>query len=209
MFESLKNAIGIGGAKRHSVVPSVDPKSASGRSGPAMQGTVGGREWRLEIGKSSRDYIKGTELRGRAELGLPDDIAVMVISRQLKNELDSRAFALYTDSLQTIVDPSLPEEMRWLSIYDEVGWEGLGHPFLNNYAVLTSNREHAMSWVGPEIVNLLMDWPTLNPANPKILMLLRGKAYLRMQHTAGDMATLEHASTLFACACEQAHRSLI
>ena len=175
-----------------------------GRGGYQIEGKVGSKAWRIEQGQPSRDFIKGTELRARAELGVRDDVAVMVMSRQLKNSLDKRAFALYTDTLQTVVDPSLPEEMRWLSIYEEVGWESLGNEFLNHYAILADKRENATAWVTPELVSGLTTWPVMDPDAPKILMLLRGKAYLRMQCAPGDLPTLEHATLLFTTACELA-----
>lgn len=233
MFESIKNAFGFGSNPRsdapakagNSVGSSAVSLSskvsewasmqglsfsqrADGRGGYQVEGKIGAKPWRMEQGKPSRDFIENCELRARAELGIRDSVAVMVMNRQLKNDLDKRAFALYTDSLQTIVDPSLPEEMRWLSIYEEVGWESLGEAFLNNYAILAENREIAMAWISPELVNLLMAWPEHNPASPKILMLLRGKAYLRMQHVEGDMPTMEHASTVFTTACELALTTL-
>jgi hypothetical protein len=177
---------------------------ADGRGGYHVEGKVGGKTWRMEQGKPSRDFIKGVELRARAELGLREDVAVMIMSRQLKNDLDKRAFELYTDSVQTMVDPNLPEEMRWLSIYEEVGWESLGKPFLDHYAVLADDRENALAWISQELADMMMAWPHLDPAAPKILMVLRGKAYLRMQFAEGDMPTLEHASALFVTACELA-----
>ncbi len=233
MFESLKNAMGFGSNPKvdtslksgnlqgpGTASPSTKASEwastqgfgfsqrTDGRGGFQMDGKIGDKPWRMEQGKPSRDFIKNCELRARAELGLSDGVAVMVLNRQLKNELDKRAFALYTDSLQTMADPHLPEEMRWLSIYDEVGWESLGKPFLNNYAILAEDRETAMAWIRPELVNLLMAWPDDNPANPQILMILRGKAYLRMQHVEGDMPTVEHATTVFTTACELALSSL-
>lgn len=177
---------------------------ADGRGGYQLDGKIADKTWRMEQGKPSRDFIKNSELRARAELGLRDGVAVMVMNRQLKNDLDKRAFALYTDSLQTIADPNLPEEMRWLSIYDEVGWESLGEAFLNHYAILAENRETAMAWISPELASLLMAWPEHNPATPKILMILRGKAYLRMQCSEGDLPTMEHATRVFTTACELA-----
>jgi hypothetical protein len=232
MFESIKNALGFGSnpkadkATKSHILPGASqfPPSkvsewasmqglgfsqrADGRGGYQMDGKIGDKPWRMEQGKPSRDFIKNSELRARAELGIRDGIAVMVMNRQLKNDLDKRAFALYTDSLRTIADPNLPEEMRWLSIYDEMGWESLGEAFLNNYAILAENRETAMAWISPELVNLLMAWPEHNPATPKILMILRGKAYLRMQFTEGDIPTMEHATTVFTTACELALSSL-
>ncbi len=173
-----------------------------GRSGHHVQGHIGGKAWRMEQGKPSRDFIKGLELRARGELDVESDVSVMVLSRQLKNALEKQAFEHYTDSLQTIADTRLPEEMRWLSIYEEVGWESMGETFLNQYAVLSDNRDQAQAWLGQDLINLLVSWPSSDPAIPKILMLRRGKAYLRMQYTDGDIATLEHATHLFTTACE-------
>lgn len=229
MFESLKNALGLGKASnaRQGKTAAANGKSVAnpvsewantqglafserrdGRGGYQIEGKVGGKAWRIEQGQPSRDFIKGTELRARAELGVQDGVAVMVISRQLKNDLDKRAFALYTDTLQTVVDANLPEEMRWLSIYEEVGWESLGNEFLNHYAILADTRENAMAWVTQELASGLTTWPVMDPAAPKILMLLRGKAYLRMECTPGDIPTLEHATLLFTTACELALNNL-
>jgi hypothetical protein len=36
----------------------------------ALQGKFGGKPWRMELGRPSRKYIQGEELRGRAELGV-------------------------------------------------------------------------------------------------------------------------------------------
>jgi hypothetical protein len=175
-----------------------------GRGGHHLEGTVAGKVWRMEQGKPSRDFIHGIELRARAELDLAEDAAVMVMTRALKNDLDKRAFALYTDTLQTTADPNLPEEMRWLSIYEEVGWESLGDAFLNDYAILADTRDNAMAWISPELADLLNNWPSQERGTPKILMLLRGKAYLRMQYTDEDMATMEHATAVFTTACDLA-----
>lgn len=232
MFESLKNALGFGTS------PKVDKgekpstlsgtsqfrpskvsewasmqglgfsQRADGRGGYQMDGKIGSKSWRMEQGQPSRDFIKSSELRARAELGIRGGLAVMVMNRQLKNDLEKRAFALYTDTLQTIADPNLPEEMRWLSIYEEMGWESLGEAFLNNYAILAEDRETAMAWISPELARLLMSWPDHDPATPKILMILRGKAYLRMQYTEGDIPTMQHATTVFTTACELALSSL-
>lgn len=176
----------------------------SGGKGYKLEGQIGGKPWRLERGRPSRDFIKGEELRARAELGVREDATVMVINRVLKNDLDKRAFAIYTDSLKTLVDPNLPEEMRWLAMYEEVGWESLGEAFLNNYAILAGNKEDALAWISPQLVKAVISWPVPNPQTPFILMLLRGKAYLRMQYDTDDTPTLEHATTVFTVACELA-----
>ncbi len=228
MFSKLKSALGLGNKSKDAATNAVANSTILGASklsqwasgqglsfsnreggrGYQMEGKIGGKPWRMERGRPSRDFIQGEELRARAELGVRNDVAVMVMTRQLKSDLDKRAFALYTDTLQTVADLSLPEEMRWLAIYEEMGWEGLGKSFVNHYAILANSRENAMAWVSQDLVNSLMAWPDMDPASPKILMLLRGKAYLRMQYTQDDQPTLEHAVSVFTAACEQALSNL-
>jgi hypothetical protein len=225
MFKSLRNALGLGGAEdiksstptsqRPAAKPRVSDNVSEwasthgfalsarpdGHRGYQVEGKVAGKDWRIELGKPSRDFIKGTELRARADLGVRDDV-VMIMSRSLKDQLEKRAFESYTDALQTIADPLLPEEMRWISVYEEVGWEALSDSFLNNYAVLSDDRSSAMAWVSQELVDLLLAWPLFDPSTPKILMLLRGKVYLRMQISEHDLPTIEHATKVFTTTCE-------
>ena len=171
-----------------------------------LTGQVRGKPWKLECGPSSRDYILGDELRARAELGVNGDAAVLIMNRPLKESLEKRAYAIYTDSLQTMADPSLPEEMRWLAMYEEFGWSSLVPEFWDRYTVLADQREHALASIDNNLAELLLSWPQPGPdaQNPFILMLLRGKAYLRMQYVPGDIATLQHAAVTFTSACDVA-----
>lgn len=172
----------------------------------SMHGKVGGRPWRMELGRPTRDYILGEELRARAELGVNDDVGAMIINRPLKEALERRAYSMITDTLQTTADPRLPEEMRWLAMYDEIGWEGISDRFWARYAVLSDTREHAVAWVDQRLVELLMAWPepAAVPQVPFMVVLLRGKCYLRMQYLPAETSTLEHATTVFLHACENA-----
>jgi hypothetical protein len=176
------------------------------KDGLALQGKVEGRPWRIEIGKPVRKYIEGEELRARAELGIDENLSVLVINRPLKDALEKQAYSMFTDTLQTTADPSLPEEMRWLSMYDEVGWDALPNPFWHRYSVLSDKREHAIAWIQPDLANLLMDWPQPGPeaSVPFMVLLLRGKAYMRMQYQPAAMPTLQHAAAIFTRACESA-----
>jgi hypothetical protein len=175
-----------------------------------LEGRIRGKRWRMELGRPSRNFIRGEELRGRAELAVDEDAAVLVLNRTLKEALDKQAYSIYTDHLQTSVDPKLPEEMRWLAIYDEVGWDTLPEPFWERYAVLADRRENALAWVDDALAKTLMDWPTPGPTaeTPFMLMLLRGKGYLRMEYQPPNMATLQHAALIFTTACESALEGL-
>jgi hypothetical protein len=113
---------------------------------------------------------------------------------------------MITDTLQTTADPRLPEEMRWLAMYDEIGWEGPSEKFWARYAVLSDKREHALAWVDDPLIEMLMAWPEPAPVAqvPFMIVLLRGKCYLRMQYLPAETTTLEHATSLFTTACENA-----
>lgn len=179
---------------------------SSGQS-VAVKGKFGGdKPWRLELGKPSRQYIHGEELRARAELGVNEDVAVLVISRPLKESLEKKAYSLYTDSLQTMADPSLPEEMRWLAMYTEVGWESPPPEFWERYAVLADKRENAQTWLGPDLIRQLIHWPEPGPTPdvPFLILLLRGKSYLRMEYRPADIAIVQHAAAIFTAASEAA-----
>jgi hypothetical protein len=172
----------------------------------AVEGRVGAKPWRMELGKPMRGFIRGEELRARAELGLPEDLAVMIMNRPLKEALEKKAYSIITDTLQTTADPNFPEEMRWLAMYDEVGWPSLPGSFWNRYAVLADRREHALAWIDPALAQLMMDWPepAPSPEVPFILVLMRSKAYLRMEYRPAEMSTLQHAAQVFTSACESA-----
>ena len=171
-----------------------------------LEGKIRGKRWRMELGRPTRNFIRGEELRGRAELGVDEDAAVLVLNRALKEALDKQAYSIYTDHLQTSVDPNLPEEMRWLAMYDEVGWEGLPQVFWDRFVVLADRRENALAWVDSTLATATLEWPEPGPTaeTPFMLMLLRGKGYMRMEYQPPNMATLQHAALIFTTACENA-----
>lgn len=180
----------------------------AGSQGMVLDGNVGGRPWRLNIAPSSRTYIQGDELRARADLGISQDVAVLVMNRKLKDALEKQAYQIYTDSLQTSLDSSMPEEMRWLSVYDEVGWDSLPIEFWTRFSVLTDRRENAQRFIDAGLVKQLMEWPQPGPEadDPMLILLLNGKAYLRMGYKPATLPTVRHAAQLFTAACEAALR---
>lgn len=171
-----------------------------------LEGRIHGKRWRMELGRPTRNFIRGEELRGRAELGIDEDAAVLVLNRSLKEALEKKAYSMYTDSLQTQADTNLPEEMRWLSMYEEVGWDSLPQDFWRRYAVLADRRENALAWIDAPLAAMMLEWPEPSPSDetPFMLMLLRGKGYLRMEYQPADMPTLQHAAQIFTSACESA-----
>ena len=79
----------------------------------------------------------------------PQASTIIIMSRPLKEILEKYAYLLYTHSNQTDASPSLIEEMRWLALYPEVGWESTLDLFWKRFAMMTNHRGHAMNWVPP------------------------------------------------------------
>lgn len=177
----------------------------SGR-GMSLEGHVSGRPWRLQLGSPSRHYIRSQEVRARADLRIDPDVAVVVMSRPLKEALEKQAYRIYTDNLQTSVDSHLPEEMRWLAIYEEIAWDGPPEGFSERFAAMAARRENALAWLSPALARLMLHWPPPAPAPevPFMMLLMRGKAYLRMEYSPADLATLQQAALVFTSACESA-----
>ena len=174
--------------------------------GFGIQGMLHGRPWKLERAAASRDYISGEEIRGRADIAVDPQATIVIMNRPLKELLEKRAYALYTDSLETQASPTLMEEMRWLALYPEVGWERLPDSFWYRHAVMASDRAQAMAWVTPELAKLLTSWPepATDASVPFIVMVMRGKAHLRMQLTPTDEKTLDHVNDVFMAAAQSA-----
>jgi hypothetical protein len=175
-----------------------------------LQGQVVEHPWRLESGAPSRDYMQGTELRVRAELALNPDAHVMVISRALKEELEGRVYGAITNSLQTTVDQSLPQEMRWLSIYEELRWPQMPASFVRAFAVVGEDLDTARHWVNAALVSQLMrDQQRVPPGQvPLVLMVSDASVSLRMQSSACCLPDLEYAMGAFLAACVVATHQL-
>jgi hypothetical protein len=172
----------------------------------ALSGRVGNKAWRIENGKPSRSFIRDHELRARAELGLPSDIALMAINSSLKDALEKKAFAAYTQSLQTVHDGAMGEELRWLTLYDQVRTSDWGGAFNARMVVLAGEPAQALRWMDATLRHQLLNWPseTVTADTPLILHIARGKLYLRMQYDSGDIPTLEHAVRTLVWASESA-----
>ncbi len=174
-----------------------------------LGGDIHGHPWRLECGTPTRDYVQGLELRGRADVGADLDAAVMVINRPLQETLEKKAYSAITDTLQTAVSSDLPEEMRWLSMYEEVAWPGLPASFRAHFMVVAERVEHAQRWIHAPVVSQLLnavegEGGAERAQSPLVLMLARGRVYLRLEHTQRSLAEIAHARQLLLVAGQAA-----
>ncbi|WP_394788565.1 hypothetical protein [Rhodoferax sp.] len=171
-----------------------------------LDGPVEGSSWRLERTAPARDFIMEAELYGRADLGLPDEVAVMLINRPLMDDLEKRGYEQAIHSVQTTLDAELPEEVRWLALYDQVGWSTAPMEFWDRYAIVADSRGHAQQWLDGDLMPLLLNWPTsaVQQITPFILQIQHGRVYLRMEYAHADLPTLQHAVAVFQQACASA-----
>jgi hypothetical protein len=137
---------------------------------------------------------------------LPEDVAIMLINRPLKESLERRVYEQATHGVQTSVAVDLPEEARWLSLYDQVGWNTAPMAFWEHYALVADTRAHAQQWLEGPLMELLQAWPTsaVQQTTPFILQVQRGRIYLRMEYAQADVPTLRHAVAVFTQACVSA-----
>lgn len=179
----------------------------------ALNGHLAGHLLRLECGPSTRDYVQGLELLGRADVGADPDAAVLVLNRQLHETLEDRAYDAITNTLQTTVNAMLPEEVRWLALFEEMAWPGLPTSFRRQFVVVAERMDVARRWVHAPLVSQLLDWHEANPGegraqSPLLLMLVRGKVHLRMERTQRSLGEAEHALQLLRVGAQAALQNL-
>jgi len=183
-------------------------KRAKEDEGFVLDGSVAGRPWRLEWGPPQRAYITGHELRLRMELQLPSGLQMLVMTRALMESLERETFERYTESNQTLIDVSTPEEMRWLAMFPKVNFD-IPKPVRSHYAGVAADPVAAANWVdaefGQQLVNAAAD--VLREQPPFVLMTLRGRVYLRLQLEEPSPAALEQIIQLFQSAAAGALRA--
>ena len=139
--------------------------------------------------------------------GLAADLQMMVLSRTLFDLLEHETFEDFTQSTQTYVGSSVPEEMRWLAMWPRASLTGQ-REVRRQFGALGVVPEVAGSWVeGPLGERLLAAQQGLLQAQPPfMLMCHRGRLYLRMELEQAGAADLAAAVSIFAVAAQQALR---
>lgn len=179
---------------------------ARGGDGFILQGEFDKRSWALEVGPSTRDFISGRQLRASLKVASDPKIAVVVMNRGLKDALDELVFKLYTDSVQTMASAEMPDEMRWVTVFDEFGWEGPPLEFWERYSVMAGKRAHATALLDEQLCEALMAWTDQEPgqAAPFTMNMFRGKIQLRMGYQPPTLTTVQFALGALLTASETA-----
>ena len=182
-------------------------KRAHDDAGFVIEGQLDGRDWRLEWGPPQRAYIEGHELRLRMELGLSQDLQMLLMSRPLLETLERQTFERYTEQMQTHIDLATPEEMRWLAMFPKVTLS-LDKEVRRRFAAVASSPPAGAAWIAGPLAEQLAEVAQgpLPAETPLVLMTLRGRVYLRLQLAEPDVATVAAMVSLFEAAAAQAVR---
>ena len=175
--------------------------------GFVIDGGMDSKPWRLEWGAPQRFYIEGHELRLRMELGLPPQLQLLLLSQPLRETLERQTFERFTESTQTVIDGTTPEEMRWLAMFNKVTFAASKNVRMR-FGLVGNSAPVASSWVEGSLAKQLEDAAgnLLQAEPPFVLMLLRGRVYLRMQLAVPDLDAVRQAVGVFEVAVLQAVR---
>jgi hypothetical protein len=160
--------------------------------------------WRLEWGPSQRSYIQGTELRIRAELGLPRELQALVLNRELMAAMETAVFDQYVEGVQTRIDSDTPPEMRWLVMFPRLSGAEL-RTLRDGWGALASFKPWLLQWLSGALTPALAALPTAQD-RPLVLMVARGRLSLRTALATPDPVALQAWLRLFDCALQQAQR---
>ncbi|MCE9657738.1 MAG: hypothetical protein K8R60_04200 [Burkholderiales bacterium] len=176
-------------------------------NGFVVDGKLEDLPWRLEWGPSQRPYIQGQELRLRMALGLPPDMQMLIVSKTLMEQLEKQAFEQFTQSNQTEMGDSTPEETRWLVMFPKIALNG-SKLLRASFAGVSSLPNEGPAWVEGPLGHALerAAGTLLRLAPPFVLMTLRGKLYLRMALSSADETDVAAALALFETAGTEALR---
>jgi hypothetical protein len=175
-------------------------------AGFVVEGRGGATPWRLEWGPSQRAYIDGSEVRIRAELGLPKELHVLLMNRQLQEGLEESVFEQCVEGVQTHIDDQTPPEMRWLVMYAKLSASEMAL-LDERYAALSNVRRWLLQWLAGALTPALVAWPL--PAEvPLVLMITRGRLQLRTALPDPHSPALHQALRLFETALFEARRVL-
>jgi hypothetical protein len=180
-------------------------KRESEGEGFVIEGMADKRPWRLEWGPPQRLYIPGRELRLRIELGLSPNLQLLLLSQPLLEQLEGQMYERFTETTQTMIDGATPEEMRWLAMFPKVNYKA-DKALRMRFGLVGSPTDAAAAWVeGPLVARLEEASNDLLKSEPAFLMMvLRGRLYLRMEMPDPDVAPISRVISLFETAAQQA-----
>ncbi|MFZ2650103.1 MAG: hypothetical protein WA210_08345 [Burkholderiaceae bacterium] len=176
--------------------------------GFAIDGSFDGKPWQLEWAPPQRPFMQGHELRMQINAGIAHEVNMMLLSLPLMQSLEKQAFERFTQNLQTQIDDSSPEEMRWLVMFARVDLAALPG-VAANYGAVASSPAQGLLWIEGRLATLLQRAVgTLMVGDPPFVMTVsRGRLSMRLQLPDVSSPFLGSAISLFETAVAQALRA--
>lgn len=160
--------------------------------GFVIEGRHGDHDWRLEWGPPQRYYIEGHEVRLRVEVEVPGELQMLVMSQWLMRTLEEETFESFTDTVQTYVDDSAPEEMRWLAMFKKLDAAALG-PARHVMGAVGLVLPAVAAWLSGPLSEQLMRLSAnrvIAEDQPFTLMVQRGRLMVRASLRDPEPASL-------------------
>jgi len=187
MFESIKRLLGSAPAAGDESDVLAAWAKAEGHAFKRVKDKSGGgfvaetaHGWRVELGSSQRPYILGKELRFRSDTGMPGDVQLIMITKVLAQTLESDVFSRFTNAMQTQIDNTLPDEMRWLAMHSRVSLSS--SPILAKRFALFCNADAvALKCLNEQLVKALESAASTWWADSLMLVLTLNRGMLTMR----------------------------
>lgn len=172
--------------------------------GFVVDGRLGTIAWRLEWGPSQRPYITGHELRLRADSGVEPELQLLVLSRDLQEQLEKTIFEQYVEDVQTRIDNQTPPEMRWLVMFPKLPASDMV-ALRERYAAVGNGKSWLQSWLRGALSQALALRAEQSTA-PLVLMIGRSRLMLRTAMEEPTVPELQRVLALFETALREARR---
>ena len=179
-------------------------RGVRGNQGIVIEGRHGTLPWRLEWGPSQREYLKGHEMRLRAEVAVPPELQALVLNRKLQERMEKEVFEQFVEDLQTRVDARTPPEMRWLVMYTPLtGLELKG--LRDRWSGVANVKPWIELWLSGALAQELQALK-VDAYEPVVIMVARGRLTLRVSLRTPAVDVIEGWLKLFECALREARR---
>lgn len=174
--------------------------------GCVISGRQGTQAWRIEWGASQRSYIEGFELRLIADIGLPHDLMVMVLNRQLKQAMEKAVYDSFVDDVQTRIDTDTPAEMRWLVMFPSMPMNDMGR-LRERYGAVSSSLPWLQQWLDSPLGEALASTiDGVPPDQAVVVTVVNGRLTMRTGMAQPEAGGVQLWFSVFEHALREARR---